>query len=192
MIRKTLPVALSFLLFACGSGADNAAPAGDVTATPVDPRVAAAKVVVDANGLAVGQGGEREAPRFGSPRGEVDALLVTAFSAKPEMSNNTECDAGSTEFSKVGPLQVSYQDNRFVGWYLGTGEGAVTSDGIAVGSTMAALRDERPVQMIADSTLEGEFQYQTGDAGMITGFFDGSPTDGKVKALAAGINCFFR
>ena len=87
---------------------------------------------------------------------------------------------------------MSYQDNRFVGWYLGTGEGAVTSDGIAVGSTMAALRDERPVQMIADSTLEGEFQYQTGDAGMITGFFDGSPTDGKVKALAAGINCFFR
>lgn len=192
MKNKSLPPALSLLLIACGSGADNDAPADEATAAPVDPRVAAARVVVDANGLAVGQGSEREAPRFGSPRGEVDALLATAFAAAPEMSSNAECDAGSADFSKAGPLQVTYQDNRFVGWYLDRGEGVVTSDGIATGIAMMALRDERPVQVIADSTLDGEFQYQTGDAGMITGFFDGSQTDGTVKALAAGINCFFR
>lgn len=192
MKSKSLPLALSFLLIACGSGTDSPEPKGDVTATPADPRVAAARVVVDANGLAVGQGSEREAPRFGSPRGEVDALLATAFAAPPERSSNAECDAGKTDFSRAGPLQVAYQDNRFVGWYLDKGEGVVTSDGIGTGITMAALRDERPVQVIADSTLDGEFQYQTGDAGMISGFFDGSQTDGTVKALAAGINCFFR
>lgn len=192
MTSKTFPVALSLLLIACGSGADNSAPAVETSTTPIDPRVAAAKVVVDANGLAVGQGSEREAPRFGSPRGEVDALLATAFSAPPETTSNAECDAGKTDFSKAGPLQVAYQDNRFVGWYLDKGEGVVTSDGIGTGIAMAALRNERPVQVLADSTLDGEFQYQTGDAGMITGFFAGSQTDGTVKALAAGINCFFR
>ena len=57
---------------------------------------------------------------------------------------------------------------------------------------MAALRDERPVQIIADSTLEGEFQYESADYGMITGFFSGSPTEGKISGLAAGMTCFFR
>mgnify|MGYP001219108141 CR=1 FL=1 len=195
MIRKSLSLALVLVLAACGGEADK--PQTDPSQLDrgaAEGRLADAKVVVDSNGLAVRQGDSREAPRFGTPRGEVDALLTLAYGAQPERSSNDECGIGPTDFSQSGPLRVAYQDDKFVGWFVGEGKGGqvVTGDGVRPGTSMAALRDERPVQIIADSTLEGEFQYESADYGMITGFFSGSPTEGKVTGLAAGMNCFFR
>ena len=195
MIRKSLSLALVLVLAACGGEADK--PQTDPSQLDrgaAEGRLADAKVVVDSNGLAVRQGDAREAPRFGTPRGEVDALLTLAYGAQPERSSNDECGIGPTDFSQSGPLRVAYQDDKFVGWFVGEGKGGqvVTGDGVRPGTSMAALRDERPVQIIADSTLEGEFQYESADYGMITGFFSGSPTEGKVTGLAAGMNCFFR
>ena len=195
MIRKSLSLALVLVLAACGGEADK--PQTDPSQLDrgaSEGRLADAKVVVDSNGLAVRQGDAREAPRFGTPRGEVDALLTLAYGAQPERSSNDECGIGPTDFSQSGPLRVAYQDDKFVGWFVGEGKGGqvVTGDGVRPGTSMAALRDERPVQIIADSTLEGEFQYESADYGMITGFFSGSPTEGKVTGLAAGMNCFFR
>jgi len=195
MIRKSLSLALVLVLAACGGEADK--PQTDPSQLDrgaAEGRLADAKVVVDSNGLAVRQGDSREAPRFGTPRGEVDALLTLAYGAQPERSSNDECGIGPTDFSQSGPLRVAYQDDKFVGWFVGEGKGGqvVTGDGVRPGTSMAALRDERPVQIIADSTLEGEFQYESSDYGMITGFFSGSPTEGKVTGLAAGMNCFFR
>ncbi len=195
MIRKSLSLALVLVLAACGGEADK--PQTDPSQLDrgtAEGRLADAKVVVDSNGLAVRQGDSREAPRFGTPRGEVDALLTLAYGAQPERSSNDECGIGPTDFSQSGPLRVAYQDDKFVGWFVGEGKGGqvVTGDGVRPGTSMAALRDERSVQIIADSTLEGEFQYESADYGMITGFFSGSPTEGKVTGLAAGMSCFFR
>ncbi len=195
MIRKSLSLALVLVLTACGGEADK--PQTDPSQLDrgaSEGRLADAKVVVDSNGLAVRQGDAREAPRFGTPRGEVDALLTLAYGAQPERSSNDECGIGPTDFSQSGPLRVAYQDDKFVGWFVGEGKGGqvVTGDGVRPGTSMAALRDERSVQIIADSALEGEFQYESADYGMITGFFSGSPTEGKVTGLAAGMSCFFR
>ena len=195
MIRKSLSLALVLVLAACGGEADK--PQTDPSQLDrgaAEGRLADAKVVVDSNGLAVRQGDAREAPRFGTPRGEVDALLTLAYGAQPERSSNDECGIGPTNFSQSGPLRVAYQDDKFVGWFVGEGKGGqvVTADGVCPGTSMAALRDERSIQIIADSTLEGEFQYESADYGMITGFFSGSPTEGKVTGLAAGMSCFFR
>ena len=195
MIRKSLSLALVLVLAACGGEADK--PQTDPSQLDrgaAEGRLADTKVVVDSNGLAVRQGDAREAPRFGTPRGEVDALLTLAYGAQPERSSNDECGIGPTDFSQSGPLRVAYQDDKFVGWFVGEGKGGqvVTGDGVRPGTSMAALRDERSVQIIADSTLEGEFQYESADYGMITGFFSGSPTEGKVTGLAAGMSCFFR
>lgn len=195
MIRKSLSLAFVLVLAACGGEADK--PQTDPSQLDrgaAEGRLADAKVVVDSNGLAVRQGDAREAPRFGTPRGEVDALLTLAYGAQPERSSNDECGIGPTDFSQSGPLRVAYQDDKFVGWFVGEGKGGqvVTGDGVRPGTSMAALRDERSVQIIADSTLEGEFQYESADYGMITGFFSGSPTEGKVTGLAAGMSCFFR
>lgn len=193
MIRNCISFAFALALAACGSGAEAPQDEGARSSAEVpESRLDDARVVVDSNGLAVGQRDGREAPRFGTPRGEVDALLTVAFGDQPQKSSNDECGIGPAEFSQSGPLQVAYQDGRFVGWFLGEGEGVVTGDGIRPGASMAALRDERPVQIIADSTLEGEFQYESADYGMITGFFSGSPTEGKITGLASGMTCFFR
>ena len=193
MIRRSLSLAVVLALAACGPGSETPAPEQtNSIENEIAARLSAAKVVVDVNGLATGRGQSREAPRFGSPRGEVDALLARAFGVAPEKATNNECGAGPTDFSQAGPLQIAYQDNRFVGWFAGKGEGVVTADGIRTGVAMEELRKERPVQLISDSTLDGEFQYQTADYGMITGFFQGDETDGTVTALAAGVTCFFR
>lgn len=197
-MKRAFLLALSMALAACGAGSDDAdPPAGNAqgageSLNPIESRVSAAKVVVDANGLSAGQAKDRQQARFGSPRGEVDALLAKAFGAEPEQTTNNECGAGKTDFSQSGPLQAAFQDGRFTGWYLGEGDGVVTSDGIAPGASMAALRNERPVQIITNSTLTGEFQYQAADGGMITGFFEGSETAGRITGLAAGMTCFFR
>lgn len=198
MMKRAFLLILPLALTACGSGGDetdqsagNTQGAGE-SLNPMESRVSAAKVVVDANGLSAGQAKDRQQVRFGSPREQVDALLAEAFGAEPEQTTNNECGAGKTDFSQSGPLQAAFQDDRFTGWYLSEGEGVVTSDGIAPGASMAALRNERPVQIITNSTLTGEFQYQAADGGMITGFFEGSETAGRIRGLAAGMTCFFR
>ncbi|HCJ20736.1 MAG TPA: hypothetical protein DHV64_04225, partial [Erythrobacter sp.] len=109
--------------------------------------------------------------------------------AAPAKSRNEECGAGPMDFSQFGPLQIAYLDGSFAGWFVRAGEGVVTADGIAPGvTTLDALQDERQVQQL-DTTLEGEFQYTTGDYGTITGF---AAPDGSIDALQAGISCFFR
>lgn len=141
--------------------------------------------MLDANGL--GAKGI-EALNFGSTRAEVEALATQAFGEMPTKSSNEECGAGPMDFSQYGPLQVAFQDGKFAGWFLRTGEGVVTSDGVRPGISIEELRKERLVQEL-NTTLEGEFQYTTADYGTITGFAD---EDGTVTALQAGVSCFFR
>ena len=186
MIRNSLLIALPLALVACGKSEEPPAAEATQASAPLEQRLAGARLVVDANGLAAK--GE-EGPRFGAARAEVDGLAEKAFGAAGETSRNEECGAGPMEFSQYGPLQVAYQDGNFAGWFLRAGEGVVTSDGIAPGTTtLEALQLERQVQQL-NTTLEGEFQYTTADYGTITGFAE---PDGTITALQAGGSCFFR
>ncbi len=196
MRKASCLLVLPLLLAACGDGREEQ-PAPSPTAVPTkipqaDARVSKAKVVVDANGLSNGGSGSRTFMRFGAPRAEVDALIEKALKTEGEQSSNAECGAGPMDFTEIGPLQIAYQDGKFVGWYLSGGGGVVTSDGAAPGMALAQLQEWRMVRVITDSTIEGEFEYQTRDGGMITGFFEGSQSDGRIVALQAGLNCFFR
>ena len=147
--------------------------------------LADAKIVVDANGV----GAKGDPMRFGTLRTDVDHTLESAFGSAPNTTRNDECGAGPMEFSQFGPLQVGYQDEKLAGWFLGKGQGVVTSDGVAPGITsLESLKLERQVQEL-DTTLDGEFQYTSADYGTITGFAD---PDGTITGLAAGVTCFFR
>lgn len=197
MMRTASLLAISLLLVACGDEPSTKVAGSETSTKPatnplIEERVGQAKIVVDANGLSNGGSGPRTSVRFGAPRAEVDALVEKALKAEGERSSNAECGAGAMDFTDIGPLQIAYQDGKFVGWYLDDGEGVATSDGVVPGMALAQLKEWRMVRVITDSTLEGEFEYQTGDGGMITGFFEGSQDDGKVVALQAGFNCFFR
>ncbi|QPD00247.1 hypothetical protein [Qipengyuania soli] len=189
MNKKAILLALPLALAACGKSEPAPSPSGSVeTASPdaqrASDRLSGAKIVLDANGL----GAKGGIPlRFGATRTEVDALAAKSFGAEGEKSSNGECGAGPMDFSQYGPLQVAYLDGKFAGWFLRTGGGVVTSDGIRPGITMDALKGERQVREI-ESTLPGEFEYTTADYGTIMGFAEG----GKITSLAAGVTCFFR
>ena len=185
MIRTALLLALPLALAGCGSASDQPVAEAGEQGDAAQQRIARARIVVNADGLSAGG----ETLGFSTPRAEVDALAEQAFGAAPAKSRNEECGAGPMDFSQFGPLQIAYLDGSFAGWFVRAGEGVVTADGIAPGvTTLDALQDERQVQQL-DTTLEGEFQYTTGDYGTITGF---AAPDRSIDALQAGISCFFR
>ena len=188
MIRPLIPIVLAFAAAAC-SDADTIEQSGDTNAQSQAVETvdiwSDAKLAADPDGvLAKGQ----ELRRFGSARAEVEAMATAAFGAPPEQTRNDECGVGPMDFSQYGPLQLAFQDGKFVGWFLREGGGAVTSDGVAVGSSLEALKGEREVREV-NSTLDGEFVYTTKGYGQITGFAD---AEGTITAFAAGMTCFFR
>ena len=186
-MKKTLLFALPFALTACGNADETMqeTTAEPEATSPVVQRLDDTVLVVDANGAgAVGQ----PVKRFGTAREEVDSALSQAFGSEPELGENGECGAGPMQFSSYGPLQLAFQDEKFVGWNLREGTDVATSDGVQPGTTpLALLKEERQVRDI-DSTLTGEFEYTSADYGTIGGFSE----DGKISSLHAGMNCFFR
>lgn len=187
---------LSLLLAACDKREPKPAPSALTAApneiTPADIRVSDPRILVDSKGLSNGGRGLRTSVPFGAPRGEVDRLAVEAMGLPASRSASEECGAGPMEFTEIGPLQIAYQDGVFVGWYLTKGGPIVTSDGVSPGLALAQLKEWRPVRVIPDSTLEGEFEYRARDGGLITGFFEGPEPEGEIVALQAGVSCFFR
>ena len=194
MIKKTFLLTLPLALAGCGGSADDT-PQPEATET-IDPAAMVDRdskvqefpdtvLVVDSNGV-----GAQGSPtlRFGTARSEVDSALAAAFGSRGETSENAECGAGPMQFSTYGPLQVAYQDDKLVGWFLRAGDEVATSDGVQPGTTpLAMLKAERQLREI-DSTLPGEFQYTSADYGTIGGFAE----DGVVTSLNAGMTCFFR
>lgn len=184
-MKNAVLLALPFALAACGGEPTEKPISGSDATSPVVQRLDETVLVVDANGAgAVGQ----PAMRFGTAREEVDAALSQAYGSEPELGDNGECGAGPMQFSTYGPLQLAFQNGKFVGWNLSEGSDAATSDGVQPGTTpFALLRQERQVRDI-DSTFTGEFEYTSADYGTIGGFSE----DGQISSLHAGMNCFFR
>ncbi|WP_374405361.1 hypothetical protein [Pelagerythrobacter sp.] len=124
---------------------------------------------------------------FGMPRENVLAAMAVDFGA-PEASSNEECGAGPMEFAGFGALQLNFLDGKLAGWLAEPAANLVTADGTRPGAPLSDLQARHAVEM-ADSTLEGEFGYETPDGGTIGGFVD---REGRITALNAGVNCFFR
>ena len=197
-MRFLLATVGAVALASCGGDRDAQSQGGEEQSgkrpeSPLVTRYDDLAAVVDANGASPYQG---RAIQFGAPREEVDTAFEQAFDSAPERSTNEECGAGPMEFSRFGPLQLGFMDGRFAGWYLqenpigggGAKDGVATSDGVRPGVTLLSdLKSERPVREL-ETTIGGEFQYETMDYGTITGFADG---DG-IAALQAGIGCVFR
>ncbi len=182
MIKKTFLFVLPFALAACGLPQESEEPAADTNDWD------SATLVVGENGMQQRYGDGMAVASFGGSRESADKLLEVAFQTVPEQSSNEECGAGPMEFSGVGPLQVAYQDDRFVGWFLRESDNVMTVDGVQPGVTkLSDLKREFQVREI-DSTLPGEFEFTTSQYGTIRGFSEGD----EITALQAGMSCFFR
>ena len=152
-------------------------------------------VVLAATGIIVTDPAARRSPfaalEFGRDRAAVMAAMAGRF-ARTDLSRLDECGAGPMEFAAYGPLKLNFLDGKFVGWFAETGSDAVTVDGFTLGISLRDIRSERAATRIAASTLDGEFEYSSGDGNTIGGFLKGSGDGAVVTSLFAGVNCFFR
>jgi hypothetical protein len=203
MIRTCLPLAALALLAGCSGENKDTAPATDAPkqveaapALPGAPPKASAAIAVDGEGLRILLGAGESARAI--PFGADETTVVTAIAklrGKPSQSKNEECPAGSINFAMFGGLHLLFQDGKFGGWSLSSAEagGIGTVNGIAIGSTRAALNNAFPANKIdPESTLGTEF-YTGGNAeGGISGLLDGTGPNAKITNLWSGLSCNFR
>lgn len=200
MIRTCLPLAALALLAGCASETRDQAPAAEAPkqagTTPNTPPKASAAIAVDGEGLRIllGAGESARAIPFGTEETTVVAA-IEKLRGKAGRDSNDECGAGPIQFAHFGGLSLLFQDGKFGGWSLDNDEagGIGTMNGIAIGSTRAALDKAFPgVQIDPESTLGTEF-YTGGDAeGGISGLLDGTSPQAKITSLWSGLNCVFR
>ena len=190
---------IAFIALAALAACDRSQPAAPVEApapvteiaTPVEtpPVQAAGGLALEGEGLRLfdSQGAARAIP-FGTAQATVIAAVAASTSRPaPAVTTNEECGAGPIQFVEFhNGLQLLFQNNTFQGWFIDKA-GLTTADGMGVGSTRASAEGSRTIEMVADSTLEGEFT--SGDLG---GFLSAATPQGTVTSLYAGLTCFFR
>lgn len=191
--RTALAFAALTVLAACDRTATPPVPA-----EPAAPAAAPAESapVHSAGGLAIeGEGlrlfdatGAARAIPFGTPQATaIAAVAASVGGAAPQVTTNEECGAGPIQFAEFpNGLQLLFQDETFQGWFIDKA-GLTTADGMGVGSTRASIEGSRTIEMVADTTLDGEFS-----SGEIGGFLTATTPQGTVSALYAGLTCFFR
>lgn len=184
MRPATIGLVVLFLA-ACDSGqvpspADRMS--GDV---PVDV-AAAGLVALHGEGLVAGP----ESFFFAAGQNEVEAAVTKILGEPTGSSEVAECGAGAmTITSFPGELSVNFQSGSLVGWNVGAapeGEGdkiQIDAD-VAVGTPLDELEDASGYAPIEGSTLGDEFALSNTMGGFVE--------DGKVAALYAGTQCFFR
>ncbi len=192
-IARLAPLAL---LAGCGAEPEPAAPQPSPTSAAIPPApvvtetATAPAVTLFADGIILDRA-ETAQLRFGQSRAAVEGAVGGAL-GEAEITSNAECGAGPMEFAAYGDLTLNFLDGAFVGWIADGAADAVTVDGLALGNTLGAIKRERSAALVSESTLEGEFEYASGDGGTIGGFLQGEGEAAKVTALYAGVNCFFR
>ena len=198
-MRTPTRTALAFVALAVLAACDRsqppaaAEPAPAVAATPAaaetPPVQTEGGLAVEGEGLRIfdAQGAARAIP-FGTAQATaIAAVAASTGRPAPEVTTNAECGAGPIQFAEFSNgLQLLFQNNTFQGWVLQE-PGLTTADGMGVGSTRAAIQATRTIDMVADTTLEGEFS--SGDLG---GFLSNTTPQGTVTSLYAGLTCFFR
>ena len=202
-MRAWTAIAMLGLLAACKPAEKHAA---DETAVPSAPSMPEAKadgpaaattaVALDAEGLRFidKTSGKASLLAFGTPRKQAEEALARVAGVVDDRSDNDECGAGPMQFSRFDAMTLNFQDDKFVGWFLGDEAGAEfysTVSGIGIGTTRAKASASATVVDHKDSTLGEEFSLGTGDAA-IGGMFAEPGQDAKIEALFAGANCFFR
>ena len=191
--RTALAVAALMAVAACDrsqvpAASEPAAPEAAAEAAPT-PAQSAGGLAIEGEGLRIfdASGAARAIP-FGTPQATaIAAVAASVGGAAPEVTTNGECGAGPIQFAGFSNgLQLLFQNDTFQGWSIDEA-GLTTADGMGVGSTRASVEESRTIEMVADTTLDGEFT-----SGDISGFLSAPTPQGTVTSLHAGLTCFFR
>lgn len=201
-MRNMTALAMAALLAACKPAPEKAPAATEVAAPPVPaakadgPAAATTAVSLDGEGLRYidKTSGKASLLAFGVPRAQAEAALANVAGKQDDRSTNDECGAGPMQFTRYDAMTLNFQDDKFVGWFLGNEPGAAaysTTSGIAIGTTRAKAAESVSIIAVEDSTLGEEFSIGTGD-NVVGGMFAAPGDAAKIDALFAGVNCFFR
>ena len=202
MKHPTYALIVAALLAACGSEPSNDAAAGSsadsATAAPVAtadtasaaaPNQGGASVVLAPDGLTLtgGAGGPKRIV-FGGAQAGVLADVGAALGQPTEQGAQEECPGGPLyQALYAAGLQLSFQDDAFVGWSAREGSTFRTAQGIGPGSTVGELKAAYPAATVQESSLGHEFA-----AGELYGVVTAPSDAGKVEIMFAGTNCIFR
>lgn len=179
-----------------GARAEGDPAASPVPVTPVpaasEPLAAeppATTLALEGEGLRifVSPSGSARPLAFGTGKAETLATLQKVLGSEPvDEGGNNEC--GATRVRWPDGLATWFVDDAFVGWSVGPeGAGVSTVDGLAIGSTRAALESGGSVVQIDSTTLGTEFT-----AGSVAGLLDSDDDDARVIHLWAGQTCIAR
>ncbi len=202
MRNFVIPLIAALALAGCESETDEtlpspAASAESRTASPSgDPAPearSAPQIALDSEGLrVVDPRGSTRLVAFGAPRERIERAVGASIEGEPVRRALGECGAGPMQFTDYGPLKLHFQDDKFVGWFLGGDAGLTTMDGLGPGSSRSEVEEARVVTPIPGSTLGEEFTFGSREEAGIGGFFDGESKGARVESLFAGTTCFFR
>ena len=124
-------------------------------------------------------------------RAQAIALVTTALGPPVKQGNHGDCAQDAIRYYAAfrGDFELTFVGGKFVGW---TEDGTTlhTAKGIAVGSTLAAVRRAYPDVETdegdeANGGLGASFQREDGPQGWL----DGTRPTSKVIGLYAGVTC---
>lgn len=126
---------------------------------------------------------------FGVDRSATEAQVSALLGEPAETSSNPECGAGAMDFATYpSHLVLNYQDGKLVGWFLDGESPLKTNKGVQVGDALGNFVLLHRADPVEDSTLGVEYHAESGIGALMT-----APGDaGRVEAMYAGTNCFFR
>lgn len=119
----------------------------------------------------------------------VERAVARALGGTATRTPLPDCGAGVQVAAFTG-FALFYEGTRFVGWSQTQRlrRTPATSDGIAVGTTLAELRQGHPDVVVTTGTLGPEWSIPRGLAGGL----DGTTAASTINRVGAGQNCLFR
>jgi len=189
---KTAWVWVVTMLAACSSPAsETAEPKETASETPSAGTAAPAKttaaLTLAPDGLSIVEAppGQARLVPFGTPRAVAERMVGSVQGEQLGKGSSAECGAGKIDYTSYeGDLQLTFQQNKFVGWTINGGESPLrTAKGIGVGSTRQQLDAAYKVD-VEDSSLG--LLFSTGD---LVGLLDIDGIDGLVTSIWAGTVC---
>jgi len=167
-----------------GTTGETAAAAPAATAAPAKT-TAALTLAPDGLSIVETPPGKARLVPFGIPRASAELMVGSVQGEQLGKGSSAECGAGKIDYTSYrDDLQLTFQENKFVGWTINGGESPLrTAKGIGVGSTRQQLDAAYKVD-VEDSSLG--LLFSTGD---LVGLLDIDGIDGLVTSIWAGTVC---
>ena len=157
----------------------------DAAADPVEG-ASKASVQLGGGGIVVpAQGGDAqlELP-FGSTRAATEASLAAVLGEQTGTGAVEECPAGPATTAEYTDMQLTFQDDKFVGWM---------AEGIYLPTeTLGALKASGGLTAVPESTLGAEYVMGEEGGPIITVLFAGDEDGARAAQMWSGVNCIFR